>query len=445
MREGRNRTIDYCRKNSESCEQTGIGAIPHEWALRPLTEFAQQERNAFSNGPFGSDLLSNELQTQGVPVIYIRDISRYVFNWRSRVYVSDQKATQLSAFSVRFGDVLITKVGSPPCEAAVYNKDVPSVITQDVIRLRPSKGVDSYFLMLMINSLYAQREVRKIKIEGTRERVSLTDFKKIKLPFPPLPEQQKIAAILSTWDEAIEKTQSLIDQLRQRNKGLAQQLLTGKKRLPAFAKASDGEETGRSVWKNYSYGQILKRVRRPVIWDDAALYNLISVRRRSRGIFFRDALYGYQIKVKNLQTARTGDFLFSKMQIVHGASALVTSEFDNSKISGSYISVRTKDETRLSMEFLNWYSKLPEFYHQTYVSSYGVHIEKMTFDFDSFMTEKIRLPERKEQNAIVAILNESKKELELYQNKLFILQKQKKGLMQKLLTGEIRVNTTKKS
>src|SRR5690606_23205721 len=106
-------------------------------------------------------------------------------------------------------------------------------------------------------SLYAQREVRKIKIEGTRERVSLTDFKKIKLPFPPLPEQQKIAAILSTWDEAIEKTQSLIDQIRQRNKGLAQQLLTGKKRLPGFANPSGGKKKG---WTNVTLGDIAQRV-----------------------------------------------------------------------------------------------------------------------------------------------------------------------------------------
>src|SRR5690606_11452529 len=143
---------------------------------------------------------------------------------------------------------------------------------------------------------------------------------------PTIPEQQKIAEILSTWDQAISTTQKLIDELKLRNKGLAQQLLTGKKRLKGFE----------SKWKKYHYSDILKKVKRPVKWDDKELYNLISVRRRSGGIFYRDALYGHQIKVKNLNTAKTGDFLFSKMQIVHGASALVTPEFDGAKISGSY-------------------------------------------------------------------------------------------------------------
>ena len=65
--------------------------------------------------------------------------------------------------------------------------------------------------------------------------LQLGDLRKTLIPLPPLPEQKKIAAILSTWDKALDATQTLINTLKRRKKGLMQQLLTGKKRLPGFS------------------------------------------------------------------------------------------------------------------------------------------------------------------------------------------------------------------
>lgn len=64
--------------------------------------------------------------------------------------------------------------------------------------------------------------------------ISKTNLSKVKVPIPPLPEQKKIAEILSTWDEAIQKTESLIQKKEQLKRGLMQQLLTGKKRFDGF-------------------------------------------------------------------------------------------------------------------------------------------------------------------------------------------------------------------
>ncbi len=191
--------------------------------------------------------------------------------------------------------------------------------------------------------------------------------------------------------------------------------------------------------EGYTFEKLLKVVKRPVKWDDNELYKLISVRRRSGGIFFREALYGHQIKVKDLRDAEIGDFLFSKMQIVHGASALVTKEFEGAKISGSYIATVAKDSKLLNMEFFNWYSQLPYFYHQALVSSYGVHIEKMTFDFDTFLQQELKVPSIEEQTAIAQVLQTADKEISLLKTKLEQQKLQKKGLMQVLLTGKVRV------
>jgi type I restriction enzyme S subunit len=193
-------------------------------------------------------------------------------------------------------------------------------------------------------------------------------------------------------------------------------------------------------WKKYTYKQLLKEVKRPIEWDDEEKYDLISVRRRSGGLFHRDSLFGHQIKTKNLRTAKEGDFLISKMQIVHGASGLTTKEFDGMKISGSYIALVSRDSNLLDIEYMNWLSKTPWFYHQTYISSYGVHIEKMTFDFKSFLKQSISLPSLGNQKDTVQKLNLFDKEIKLLNAKAMLLKEQKKGLMQQLLTGKIRVN-----
>ncbi|MCB0538651.1 MAG: restriction endonuclease subunit S [Bacteroidetes bacterium] len=275
----------------------------------------------------------------------------------------------------------------------------------------------SYINFLRNNGFFLRA---KIQVNNTFNKQELSELPVI---FPDILEQQKIAAILSTWDKAIELTQQLIEVKEEQKKGLMQRLFSPKESL-----------------QEYTYGQIIKEVKRPIEWDDDERYDLISVRRRSGGLFHRDTLYGHQIKTKNLRTANKGDFLISKMQILHGASGLTTEEFDGMKISGSYIGVISKNPRILNIEYLNWLSKTPWFYHQTYISSYGVHIEKMTFDFKSFLKQHVYLPSIEEQKKAVSILNLAEKEIKGLKRKCDALREQKKGLMQQLLTGKIRVN-----
>ena len=145
-----------------------------------------------------------------------------------------------------------------------------------------------------------------------------------------------------------------------------------------------------------------------------------------------------------MYTVQKGDFLISKMQIVHGASALVEKEFDGLNISGSYIALNVANNKNLDVNFFNWLSKTPYFYHLTFLASYGVHIEKMTFNLRLFLKSKIKIPENiQEQCAIVDVLKTADDEINQLEKKLKALEKQKRGLMQKLLTGEIRVNVDK--
>lgn len=275
--------------------------------------------------------------------------------------------------------------------------------------------------------------------------LSRRDILTFKLPLPPLPEQRQIATLLSTWDTAIDKLGQLIAKKQALKKGLMQQLLSGRVRFPEFVPPGGTKYKETKVgwvpedWEVVRIKDVVKEVKRDFNWDDESKYDLISIRRRSGGVFYRDSLYGHQIKTKTLKPVHEGDFLISKMQIVHGASGLVSPEHHGMMASASYIIMRTKKENRLDIRFLDLLSRLPWFYHLTYLSSHGVHIEKMTFDFKDFLKRSIYLPPITEQIRIIECIYSSEKEIKTLQEEHDRLQTQKKGLMQQLLTGAVRV------
>ena len=208
-----------------------VGRIPVGWEVKTLLSFAKDEKGSFVNGPFGSDLLSSELTNKGVPVIYVRDISAGRYLRKSVVCVTEDKADTLIVCNIILGDVIISKVGDPPCEAGVYKNTYRSIITQDVIRIRPNDKINSHFLSYVLNSALGRKVIDKIVISGTRKRVSLTEFKKIHLPVPPLLEQQKIASILTSIDTNIEQKQTKLTQSKNLKKSLMADLLTGRVRV----------------------------------------------------------------------------------------------------------------------------------------------------------------------------------------------------------------------
>jgi len=155
----------------------------------------KSNKGTFSNGPFGSDLLTSELTNNGVPVIYIRDLKNGQFTWKSNVYVTYEKAEELKNCQVNFNDVLIAKVGDPPGITALYSgKDELAVITQDVIRLRVNtKIVSPKFIQFWFNSQIGQVSLKPIIVEGTRKRFGLGDLKKTKINVPPITIQNQFA------------------------------------------------------------------------------------------------------------------------------------------------------------------------------------------------------------------------------------------------------------
>ena len=195
-----------------------------------------------------------------------------------------------------------------------------------------------------------------------------------------------------------------------------------------------------SDWVELRLGELLREVRRRVAWNDDAAYPLVSVRRRSGGAVHRETLFGREILTKKLNEVHAGDFLISKMQVVHGAMAIIPMELHGMFASDSYLAFRSADEQRFDLDFIGWLSTTPEMYRKAYRSSYGVHIEKMTFDVDMFMNERVMIPRSVEvQRAISSRLSLASAVNRQTERYVSGLRAEKVALMAQLLTGKRRV------
>ena len=326
--------------------------------------------------------------------------------------------------------ILIALAGQGKTRGTVAINKVELTTNQSLAAVVPkSKNIDSEFLFYNLDNRYD--ELRQLSVGGGRGGLNLEILKNIKINLPPLGEQRKIAEILSTWDQAIETTEKLVAAKQKLKKSLMQRLLTGAQRFPEFR----GQE-----WKKHKIAELFQEVARYVEWSDNNLYKLVSIRRRFKGLFLRGDFLGSQIGVKKLKSVHSKDFLISKRQVSHGAWGVVSPEFHDTKVSDEYDCLTVKDKTKIDVDFWGWLCKTPQMQRYSYLSSNGVHIEKLIFDFNDFRKRNVFVPSSlEEQKKIARVLNVCDAETNVLQNKLAALRRQKRGLMQKLLTGRVRV------
>jgi len=166
--------------------------------------------------------------------------------------------------------------------------------------------------------------------------------------------------------------------------------------------------------------------------DDESLYQTVVARRAHGGIDERDKLKGRDISVKSQFLIEKGDFLISKRQIVHGGCGIVPERLHGSIVSNEYDVFNVSKD--IDMDFWFWLVQTPRMKSYFFINSVGIHIEKMLFKTNQWLNMEIILPSIKEQQSIVAALNELKDLSETLDNKIIECRK----INQSLLTGSFR-------
>jgi len=152
-------------------------------------------------------------------------------NW---VYISKEGNKINSKSILQAGDVLVVRSGYPGT-ACVLPKEYEGSNCIDIIFARPVQDkIESDYLCYFTNSQIGRRQVLSSQGGLAQKHLNVKEYSNMKVLLPSLPEQKKIAQILSTWDQAIETVDKLIDNCQKQKKWLMQNLLTGKKRLTGF-------------------------------------------------------------------------------------------------------------------------------------------------------------------------------------------------------------------
>jgi type I restriction enzyme S subunit len=269
----------------------------------------------------------------------------------------------------------------------------------------------------------------RLRNKGGQPLISQKPIYSKVISLPPFPEQQKIAEILSTWDQAISTTQKLIDELKLRNKGLAQQLLSGQKRLKGFEKK----------WKKNPLSNFMDYTPRPVDKPSDSFLSL-GVRSHGKGIFHKPDFDPDAIAMETLYEVKENDLVVNITFAWEHAVAIANKEDAGGLVSHRFPTYVFKPE-KASPNYFRFLILQPYFKYLLDLISPGGAGRNRVLSKKEFIKLEVKCPELDEQIAIASVLTEADKELKLHQKQLDTLKEQKKGLMQKLLTGEIRVKT----
>lgn len=296
-----------------------------------------------------------------------------------------------------------------------------------LIRFIPdSTKIHPYFLALYCQTKIYWNWVKICSMRSGQPGISAEEYGKMPVPCPPIEEQRKIVDVLETWDKAINLTKRLIEKKELQKKYLMQQLLTGHTRLKGFA----------NPYKTIRLRNFLYEINERTTSNNQ--YPIMSVTKQ--GIYSQQEYFDKQIASKNnigYKILRRGNIVFSPMNLWMGSIGFF--QQDVGIVSPAY-KIFNINKTVALFDFLRYFMTLPRMlYLYKTNSEIGASIVRRNLDLIGLLSSEILIPSIKEQQAIARVLSTCDKEMDLLKQKLAKLEEQKKGLMQVLLTGRVRL------
>lgn len=409
-----------------------IGTIPNDWEVKKLGEVG-------------------EISSGGTPSTTVEEYWNGDINWCTPTDISALSSEYLDDTTAKITEAGLKNSSAkilPPnsiivCTRATIGKAAinsqPMSTNQGFKNIIPV-GINHKFLYYKI--LAEENGLKRIANGSTFLEVSKSDFENYHISLPPLPEQQKIADVLSTWDKAIQETDAIIKKLEDRNKALAFSLLTGKKRVKnkensKFHKTNLGSKYPID-WEIKTVKTIFKE--RKEKSNDQSKYPLFSLT-IEKGLTEKTDRYERSFLLKDQESNEykliyPNDILFNPMNLRFGAIA--KSNIDEIVSVSAYYNSIYKTDENVNLDYYTNLFKTDLFINLYDRIAIGSLLEKKRVHLSNFLELEIPFPSLKEQNAIAEILNTANQEVKQYQQKLEALKLQKKGLMQQLLTGKVR-------
>ncbi len=311
---------------------------------------------------------------------------------------------------------------------------IPKRCSQSLfLKLSSNELLSNIYVLNLLKSNIIINQFLKLSNGGVQSFIALGMIRKLKIPLPPLEEQKKIADILSTVDKKIAFVEENINATEELKKGLMQKLLT--------------EGIGHTEFKDSELGRI------PKSWESAKIGEVCKF---SQGVQIPIEEQLTEKQENYIRFLRISDYTQNTTDIRY-----VPNSYNNSIISEEEIVMVRYGETagfigrgfegvlannlftinpinkNLSKDFIYIFMKQPSMYN--YLKNLRAAGAMPAVNFKSLSIIKLPIPPIEEQKQIAEILSTVDKKLENLKEKKQSFEELKKGLMQKLLTGEVRV------
>lgn len=413
--------------------------LPNSWNELRLGDITQ----LITKGTTPKEYISN-----GINFVKVESVSENTTLLSSKfAYISNAVHAAFKRSQLKDGDILFSIAGSLGRIALIENKHLPANTNQALAIIRLSKGIINVkFCIQQLKSDTVQLELKKLQTVGAQPNLSLQQVSDISVPLPPLQEQQKIAAILTSVDDVIEKTQAQINKLKDLKTGMMQELLTrgvgvGGKPHTEFKDSPVGRIP--KAWDVVQISELCTDVvdcvnkTAPVV-DYKTPYKMLRTTNIKNGRVDTDNVRCVTKETYHTWTRRmkpeSGDLIFTREAPVGECGVLKDSK-------GVFLGQRTMmyraNKTKTSSGYL-MYSLMSE-YGQKQLENFsgGSTVPHMRVPDCSKIL--IKLPSLKEQRIIVDSLNSLDFSRQKKEQKVSKLSSLKKALMQDLLTGKKRV------
>ncbi len=344
---------------------------------------------------------------EGIRAFRSANVRESKINDSDWVYLSSEGQEKNRKSVLRAGDVLVVRSGYPGTSCVVSEEYAGSNCI-DILFARPDLNeILPEYLCAFTNSDGGKRQVLGTQGGLAQKHLNVGAYKKLRLPLPPIYEQQRIIEILSTWDEAIGTVEKLIENSKAQKKALMQQLLMGKRRFPGF-QGSEWERVRISDLVNIFYGKSPKD-----IWDENGKLPVLG----TGGV-----------------TGKTSTHMHNGPAVIIGRKGTIDKPY---YVSSPFWAIDTTFFCLPKQHCdTKWFFYLMNSFNlKKYNEASGVP----SLSRETIYSIRVLAPNKEEQEKIAATLTICDSEISSLNSELHYLRQEKKALMQQLLTGKRRV------
>lgn len=391
-----------------------VGTCPTEWRQPYIDEITELLTNGFVGTSLPHQTENSETGIRYLQGFNVRpnklDLARTT--WVTHEFHAKNRKSQL-----REGDVLVVQSGHIGTAAVVPEEAAGSNCHAVIICRFKSGLVDPDYASQYLNSPIGQARLRGLHVGSSLPHINTSELGRFKLPLPPVPEQRRLAKLWITWDIAIQKTEQLIAAKERHYSHELSRLISRGQHPHAHVGTFAEEVSARNRGGNEA--------------------RVLSVT-NSRGFVLPEDQFERRVAsadLSNYKIVCRGQYAYNPSRINVGSIARLDG-WDDGVLSPMYVVLRLNEDRAHSDYFLHWLNS-HEARQRIKNSAQGSVRE--TVSFSEFAAITIPLPAHHTQTTIARYLNALREEIDLLGQTVAALKTQKRGLMQKLLTGQWRL------